>query len=255
MQNQTAAVAEPIEDTHSAAELRARASFYQLLAGAFLEEPGADYLGALRTPEAIASLAALGVQFDKDFTATALPELQDTLAYEYAALFASPGGCPPVESARLAGRFQQEPYHAVKAIYQRAGFALHEGKFAIFEDQLGVELSFVAALLETQAAALDSGDTAAFARLEKDVKRFWANHLGRWVRGYASLLERATEHSFYREVARLLAAFAEDELDLLQLRVEDADGGREVVPKSEVAVMFNPDEPVCNGCERGKALA
>ncbi|WP_136415998.1 molecular chaperone TorD family protein [Herbaspirillum sp. ST 5-3] len=255
MQEQTAAVAESIDSAQSASDLRARASFYHLLAGAFVEEPGTDYLNALRTPGALAALTELGVLFDEDVTRVSLAELQEALAYEYVALFASPGGCPPVESARLAGRFQQEPYHAVKAIYQRAGFVLQQGRFAIFEDQLGIELSFVAALLERQAAALENGDLTAHARLEKEIKRFWALHLGRWMRGYASLLERASEHSFYREFARLLGAFADDELTLLQVRVDDIDGGREVVPKSEVSVLFNPDEPVCNGCEHGSGKA
>ncbi|RZI40419.1 hypothetical protein EGT07_24105 [Herbaspirillum sp. HC18] len=255
MQDQTVAIAEPIQGDQTAEELRARASFYQLLAGAFIEEPGADYLEAIRTPDALAALTELGVLFDEDVTGASPIELQEALAYEYAALFASPGGCPPVESARLAGRFQQEPYHAVKATYQRAGFVLHQGKFTVFEDQLGIELSFVAALLERQASALEAADLAAYARIEKDIKRFWALHLGRWVRGYASLLERVSEHSFYREIAHLVAAFADDELTLLEVRVEDADGGREVVPKAEVSVLFNADEPVCNGCEHSGSKA
>lgn len=257
MQDQNAAIAEPIAEAQFASDLRARANFYQLLAGAFVEEPGAEYLNALRAPEAIAALAALGVRFDGDLAGVPLAELQEALACEYTTLFASPGGCPPVESARLAGRFQQEHYHAVKAIYQRAGFVLQQGTYAVFEDQLGIELSFVAVLLERQAAALESGDAVAGNLAEKDIKRFWVNHLGRWVRGYASLLERVTEHSFYREIARLLSAFAEDELTLLKVHVDDVDGGRQVVPKSEVSVLFNPDEPVCNGCEHGgnKAIA
>ena len=68
---------------------------------------------------------------------------------------------------------------------------------------------------------------------------------------YASLLERASEHSFYREMARLLRSFAGEELAFMALRVDDVDGGREVVPKSEISVLFNPDEPVCNACEHG----
>ena len=249
MQNQNAVSVEPMEDSLSPLELRARAGYYQLLAGAFVEEPGCDYLAALRAPEA---LAELGLAFDADVTDIPLDQLQDVLACEYATLFTPSGGCPPVESSRLTGRFQQEPFHEVKALYQRCGFALQQGKFAVFEDQLGVELSFVAVLLENQAAALEQGDMAAARRLEKEIKRFWATHIGRWVRGYATLLERVTEHSFYREIARLLHDFSEAELALLKVRVDDVDGGREVVPKTEIDVLFNPDEPVCGGCDHGK---
>jgi len=56
-------------------------------------------------------------------------------------------------------------------------------------------------------------------------------------------------------MARLLRELSENELARLGLRVEDADGGREVVPKSEVAVLFNPDEPVCGACEHGQQPA
>lgn len=249
MQDQNAVSIEPTEDSLSPLELRARAGYYQLLAGAFVEEPGRDYLAALRAPEV---LAELDLQFDTDFTQIPLDRLQDVLACEYATLFTTSGGCPPVESSRLTGRFQQEPFHDVKAIYQRCGFELRQGRFAVFEDQLGVELTFVAVLLENQAAALERGEMAMAKRLEKEIKRFWATHLGRWVRGYATLLERVTEHSFYREIARLLRDFAEAELALLKVKVDDVDGGREVVPKSEINVLFNPDEPVCGGCDHGK---
>ncbi|BCB27414.1 hypothetical protein SKTS_23000 [Sulfurimicrobium lacus] len=252
MQNQNAVLIEHMEDSLSPLELRARAGYYQLLAGAFVEEPGGAYLAALRAPQALAELAELGLHFDADFTDVPLGELQDVLACEYATLFTTAGGCPPVESSRLTGRFQQEPYHEVKAIYQRCGFELQPGRFAVFEDQLGIELSFVAALLERLAEALEGDDATAAGPLEKEIKRFWAIHLGRWVRGYSTLLERVTEHSFYREIARLLRDFAEAELALLKVRVDDVDGGREVVPKSEIQVLFNPNEPVCGGCEHGK---
>jgi len=86
----------------------------------------------------------------------------------------------------------------------------------------------------------------------KEIKRFWALHLGKWVRGYAMLLERASEHSFYREMAKLLGNFAAWELNLLGVKVDDLDGGRLKVPKAEVEYEFNPDEPVCDSCEKGR---
>jgi putative dimethyl sulfoxide reductase chaperone len=257
MQNQNAALVEAVAvettaaESSSPAELRARAGFYQLLAGAFVEEPGRDYLSALRAPAALESLVELGLRFDADFTDVPVDALQDVLACEYATLFTTSGGCPPVESSRLTGRFQQEPFHEVRDVYRRCGFELQRGRFSVFEDQLGIELSFVAALLEQQALALENGDSIAAAKLEKEIKRFWATHLGRWVRGYAVLLQRVTNHSYFREIARLLHGFAEEELALLRVRVDDVDGGREVVPKSEISLLFNPDEPVCGGCAQG----
>ena len=238
--------AEPAEVTLE--DCRARAGVCRLLAGIFVEEASPEFISALRAPETLRCLEESGLNLDADFTEPELAVLADQLAIEYTTLFAASGGFPPVESVRLTGRYQQEPYFAVRETYQRAGFTLQKNRFFVFEDQLGVELCFVAELLERCAAALESGDPAEYKRLERELKRFWTVHLGKWVRGYARLIERAAEHSLYREMARLLGEFAEAEIATLRLRIEDQDKGRAVVPKSEVKVAFNPDEPVCGAC-------
>ncbi|MBI5901703.1 MAG: molecular chaperone TorD family protein [Rhodocyclales bacterium] len=232
----------------TATEWRARAEVYHLLSGVFVEEPGREFIEALRAPAALADLAATGLRFDEDFLATPLDVLLENLAIEYTTQFACTGGFPPVESVRLTGRYKQQPNFDVMQTYQRLGFALHPGRFEVFADQLGVELMFVAKLLERGAAALDQGDVAAQRRLDKEIKRFWSQHLGRWVRGYSQLIERTAQHSFYREMARFLGGFAGEEIEAMGLRIEDADQARLEVPKTEVRVEFNPNEPVCNGC-------
>lgn len=241
-------VAAPAPPAATAAECRARAGIYRLLSGVFVEEPGPEFLAALRTAQACEQFAAAGLRFDADFLAVPLAELAEALAVEYATLFAASGGFPPVESVRLYGRFKQEPNFETMQTYKRFGFALRPGRFEVFADQLGVELMFVAELLERAATALDHDDTREHRRLEKEIKRFWTRHLGRWVRGYCRLVERTAEHSFYREMARFLGGFAAEEIEALGLRIEDADQARPVVPKAEVRVEFDPNEPICNGC-------
>jgi TorA maturation chaperone TorD len=241
-----------LSNAELAAECRARANVYRLLAGVFLEEPSAEYLSALRSADAMATLKAMGVEFAGDFNVP-LAQLQETLACEYAVLFVVAGGCPPVESVRLTGRYQQQPFFEVRDFYKKHGFSISNGRFAVFEDQLGVELTFLAEMLERAAHHLESWDVKSFTHLEKEIKRFWALHLGKWVRGYATLLERASEHSFYRQMAGLLGDFAEWELDLLGVRVDDLDGGKLKVPKASIEYEFDPDEPVCNSCEKGRA--
>jgi hypothetical protein len=149
---------------------------------------------------------------------------------------------------RLTGRYQQAPHFDVKETYRRAGFTVRKGRFQVIEDHLGIELLFVAELLDRCGAALDRDDVAGYRAFERDIKRFWTLHLARWVRGYCNLVERASEHSLYREMARFLAGFADEEIAAMRLRVDDVDHGREIVPKSEVQIAFNPDEPVCNAC-------
>ncbi|OGS94914.1 MAG: hypothetical protein A3H31_04485 [Gallionellales bacterium RIFCSPLOWO2_02_FULL_57_47] len=234
------------------AECRARASVYRMLAGAFLEEPSAEYLNALRSAEAMATLQAMGVKFAGDFTDVPLAQLQEMLACEYAVLFVVAGGCPPVESIRLTGRYQQQPFFEARDFYKKHGFEISNGRFAVFEDQIGVELTFLAEMLERAAHHLESRDVESYTHLEKEIKRFWALHPGKWVRGYATLLERASEHSFYRQMGRLLGSFAEWELELLGVRVDDLDGGKLKVPKAEIEYEFDPDEPVCDACDKGR---
>ncbi|BAL26937.1 molecular chaperone [Azoarcus sp. KH32C] len=236
-------------------ECLARAQIYRLLSAVFVEEPSRQFVAALREPDASGALASAGVVFDGDFTASDLDALVERLSCEYTTLFAASGGFPPVESVRLTGRYKQEPHFQAGQTYARCGFALGRGRFEIFPDQLGAELMFVAELLERGAAALDAGNPREFASLEREIKRFWTLHLGRWVRGYGRLIARAAEHSFYREMARFLTGFADEEIAAMRLRIEDLDQGREVVPKSDIRVEFNPDEPVCNGCASGESAA
>lgn len=249
---ETAAILASPEDT--AAECRARARIYRLLSGVFIEEPAAEFLDAIRAPETLSQLAEVDVRFEADFTETPLERLVDDLAVEYTTLFAASGGFPPVESVRLYGRYKQEPNHDTMNIYRRHGFELKPGKHEVFADQMGVELLFVAELLERAATALDSGDDKTFRRLEKEVKRFWSQHLGRWARGYGRLVERAAQHSFYRAMGRFLVGFAEEEMAAMGLRVEDADQARLVVPKADIKLEFSTDEPECGSCSGDNAM-
>lgn len=247
------AVAEPaLSGEALRAQCLARADMYRILAGVFVQEPAADFLAALREPALLQSLGAAGIVFDADFLAPDLPALAETLACEYATLFASSGGFPPVESVRLTGRFKQDPHFQVVQLYQRLGFEQVKGRFDVFPDQLGIELTFVAELLARCAQALAREDGPAFNILDKEIKRFWALHLGRWVRGYSGLIARAANHSFYREMARFLGGFAAEEIAAMGLsHLDDLDQGQLQVPKSEIKLEFNPDEPVCGECPSG----
>jgi TorA maturation chaperone TorD len=254
-----------VESALSGEQLRqeclARADLYRILAGVFVEEPSPAFLAALREPAMLQSLQDAGLDFGADFLASDLPALTEALACEYATLFASSGGFPPIESVRLTGRFKQDPHFQIAALYQRLGFEQVKGRFEVFPDQLGIELMFVAELLTRAASALAQDDEAAYKKLDKEIKRFWTLHLGRWVRGYSGLIERASTHSFYRQMARFLGGFAVEEIAAMGLNhLDDLDQGQLQVPKSEIKLEFNPDEPVCGECppglaERGAAAA
>lgn len=232
----------------------ARARLYRVLAGVFVEEASIEFLATMADVTWLRSLERVGITFGSDFLDTDLHTLTDVLACEYATLFASSGGFPAVESVRLTGRFKQDPNYQIAALYKRLGFVQSKGRFDVFADQLGMELMFVAELLERCALAAANDDEASFKKLDKEIKKFWSLHLGRWVRGYSSLISRASNHSFYREMARFLHGFATEEIAAMGLtRLEDLDQGQLVIPKSEITLEFNPDEPVCGECPSGAA--
>lgn len=213
--------------------LKSRAYWYRLLAGVFAEEPQSDFLHEIRSETCLAALADQGVTFGEDFLLGDEATLSDELAAEYTMLFVAPGGFPPVESVRLQGGYQQSATTETRDAYAAEGFALQSGRFASFHDHLAVEMQFVAVLLERQAEAISVGNQQEAQRLEKTVRRFWVKHLGRWCRGFAQLVAEASEHSYYREMARLLDVFAIAELEVMGLDVADEDGGRWRSPKPD----------------------
>lgn len=226
-------MSESMNHTDTMEALNARAHWYQLLAGVFAEEVQAPFLRELRSQACIEALAEVGVSFGEDFLATDEETLLEDLAAEYTMLFVAPGGFPPVESVRLQGGYSQRAFSEVRDAYAAEGFNVQSGRFTIFDDHLAAQMQFLAALLERQAEALLAGDESEARRLEKTLKRFWMKHQGRWCRGYAQLVEEAAEHSFYREMARLLEAFALAEMEVMGLNIDDEDGGKWRAPKPE----------------------
>lgn len=230
-------------------ECAARADVYRMLSGVFIEELTPSLLQQMRQPAWLQAMQQVGLTFEADFLEADAPSLLDALSCEYTTLFAASGGFPPVESVRLTGRYKQEPCHQVTVFYQRLGFVPVKTRFEVFPDQLGVELFFVAQLLDRCAQAAQAADALTYKNLDKEIKKFWTLHLGRWVRGFASLVVRAANHSFYREMARFTHGFCQEEIAAMGLtRLEDLDQGKLIVPKSEIQVEFNPDEPVCGAC-------
>lgn len=224
---------ESMEQTDTIEALKSRAHWYRLLAGVFAEELQAPFLRELRSEAFQETLGELGVNFGDDFLGRDEETLLEELAAEYTMLFVAPGAFPPIESVRLQGGYKQSAASETRDAYAAEGITVHAGRFTTFDDHLSVEMQFIAALLERQADALSTGDEQEARRLEKSAKRFWMKHLGRWCRGFAQLVEDAAEHSFYREMARLLDAFAEAELEAMGLDVADEDGGRLRAPKPE----------------------
>lgn len=110
---------------------------------------------------------------------------------EFTRLFEGPGKlpAPPWESVyRSEGELLfQESTLAVRQAYREAGF-----KAAAYpreaDDQVATELSFMAALIDEAATALDAGDLSRAHAFLTAQKKFLAQHLNEWLPTFAERL-------------------------------------------------------------------
>jgi TorA maturation chaperone TorD len=125
-------------------------------------------------------------------------ELEELL-WEYTRLFIGPYKlpCPPWESVYTSPKklMMQEAADQVMAIYREAGLAVNTDD--VLPDHIGVELNFLAVLLQKTRVQTDQKDHYA------DMPgRFLAEHLSRWVPEFTGDMENAAETPLYKAVAK-----------------------------------------------------
>lgn len=129
------------------------------------------------------------------------PEACDRLLWDYTRLFVGPYHlpCPPYESVYTTPErlLLQDAVQEVQDLYLRAGVQVGTEQF--MPDHVGVELGFLAALVEKAASHPD--EALRYAGL---AETFLETHLRAWLPRFASDLEAAAETPFYQSLARLL---------------------------------------------------
>lgn len=125
-------------------------------------------------------------------------ELEDIL-WEYTRLFIGPYrlAAPPWESVYTSPKrlLMQEAVDRVQKFYAEAGVQL--GDTAIMPDHAGIELNFVAILLEKIKS-----DPDREPRYRELADRFAVEHLKRWLPAFSVDLEKASVSPLYKELAR-----------------------------------------------------
>lgn len=138
---------------------------------------------------------------------TALSELSensepalDDLLWEYTRLFIGPHKlpCPPWESVYTSVKrlMMQEAYDEVKDLYAGIGLAVNDP--TILADHVAAELNFLAVLYEKLNA---EPEKSPFYLAMK--KRFYEEHLNKWIGQFTSDMEEAAVSPFYKTLARL----------------------------------------------------
>ena len=192
-------------------ELMSARSLYLLLGRVFLKEVDRDFYSLLRSQEMSRALEPLQAGLGGDGVSD--EEVLERLAVEYSALFIQPGSFPPYESIFKKGRHLAEPADQVEITYQLNGFEYRSQWASLFPDHLGLELNFVASLLDSQIKALEKGAMDDAKRLEDVRSEFMKKHLCQWGPQYMEKIAEMTRDPFYNPLVNFARAFLESEAE------------------------------------------
>lgn len=137
-------------------------------------------------------------------------ELLEDLAADYAKTFLAAGDATgkaafPYESiytgtdSTFGGSLQQN----LAAIYAAKGLSMSEEMFRVMEDHIGLELEFMAMLLNEGAPV-------------NEQKAFFEDHLINWALSFTTDVYKYSERDFYKGIARITTGFLEAEQQLFQ---------------------------------------
>lgn len=171
-----------------------RRALYLLLAHLYLREVDAAMLDSLR-----AGLGeSLGLR--SEFFEPPAGDLLDALRQDFTELFIL--GAPPYASVFLhhEALLNTDISRQVLEVYHSHGFEPNGAASLIAADHLGLELEFMAHLIEPSTAA----PNGAHLPLQR---QFLAEHLLTWAPLFTCAIEQAAATDLYRQLARCTAEF------------------------------------------------
>jgi TorA maturation chaperone TorD len=192
---------------------RIHANVFRMVSGLFLAEPSQELLDQLALDETweIISMfvAPSGYQPLRDLALNRQLTISD-LRLAYHSLFTGPLGAYvfPFESCyRVAtppGPLMGPPAIEVQSAYAAAGFSV-SAELAEPPDHVGLELAFVAELLDRYATAQEEADHETAARVAAQIRSFCSDHLNRWLPALGNRISESDTSAFYGAVGGLAA--------------------------------------------------
>lgn len=218
--------------TEMAETATARGNIYGLLTAAFRVEPSSSFLTRLKDPEVLGVFEGLGISLGEDFRDSPNEQLREDLAVEFTRLFLGPRGhISPHESLHTDGASDgnADLWGAdtvkVKRFMEAAGLAVDDS-FTGMPDHISAEMEFMRRLTTKEAEAWTEADEEFATNILKIERRFYDEHLSRWVVRFCDKLIEAAEHPFYRGIAEVTKGFIEYEAENTQVRNADAGNGQ-----------------------------
>ena len=192
--------------------MKARQNIYDLLRCFFLQEPGKEFLAALKEENILKDLRGFNDDLDEGVELIALalssPDLAglaSELEEEFTRLFVGPLPIPLYESVYRSesGLVNQEETAAVRRKYQKAGILMSPDS-SFPEDHIGAELEFLFFLCQRAAQAEKEADQESLARLQQE---FLRDHLSEWTAPLCDRLFSAARSSYFQGVAKMTKGF------------------------------------------------
>lgn len=156
-----------------------------------------------------------------------LDEVTQDVRSEFCALFLNMSAHPVFtsESVYLSGThtIMQEPRNQVLAEYRSRGLAVDRDSFDWPEDHVSMEMLFMSHLCKQESdlcrQALEAGECASIdaelAGVCDAQKKFFGEHLDKWMPMFTEQLSQNAKTLFYKGIAEYLDAFLEKEREML----------------------------------------
>ncbi len=206
--------------------LQSREGMYRFLGRLYLKEVDAELLGrlkALKFPENCGdeSMEKGYRMFEKALAERTADKADlDDLASDYCRIFLGAGCVDEItaypfesvytSSARLVC---QDAYEAVYKLFKAEGLAKQDKD--IFEDQLGLECSFMAHLTKKAILKAREGDEQALSDILDRQEAFLNEHLLNWVPRLCEDIRKCPGSDFYKAVSLITDGFLKQEKEFL----------------------------------------
>ena len=191
-------------------ELEGVASLYSFLSSVFLTLPNKEFLESLASldlePTESAGYNAIAA-YARSISGQDPEEVLLDLARDRARLMRganNEGMEPPYESLYIEASAKSNITNgSINRFFADAGFA-KSSEVKDAPEQIGVEINFVATLMQREAVALREDDAETTEHWREMRERFMEQHLGRWAHAYAKAMREHANTQFYRGVALLI---------------------------------------------------
>lgn len=206
---------------------RARASFYRMLGGLYLNELSEEDIerlsqGSFASSDLGNAEANEGLSDMASYLRRAPRNVRQELAVDFAGSILAAGvseerRATPYESVftSATGLLMQEARDDVYRYYCESGVEVDES-LRMPEDHFSFECEFMALLADRSADKLAEGDTAGCLDDVNLQASFYADHLANWVDSLCACLEGCARTRFYRGVAKLTRGFVVEDGQLIE---------------------------------------